>query len=55
MSIDVKGRNVGTKERLRDIRARYGDGIEYETARAEVDFVKEFGKKKIKAEREDNF
>jgi putative nucleotidyltransferase with HDIG domain len=54
MSVDVKGRNVGTKERLRDIRARYGDGIEYETARAEVDFVKEFGKKKIKAEREDN-
>lgn len=53
MSVDAKGRNVGTKERLRDIRARYGDGIEYETAKAEVDFVKEFGKK-IKAEREDN-
>lgn len=54
MSVDVKGRNIGMKGRLNDIRARYGDGIEYETARAEVDFVKEFGKKKIKAEREDN-
>ena len=39
MSIDYKGVNVGHKGRLDDIAFRYGrDGIEYETAKAEVDF-----------------
>ena len=42
MSVNAQGYRVGFKDRLEDIGRRYGkDGIEYQTASATIDYVKE--------------
>lgn len=42
MSVGIDGRRIGFEERLKDFGKRYGsDGIEYQTAKETIDFVKE--------------